>query len=502
MSSGDLSGAFFYPACGTDLEPLLRFSHLCDTFVYADWNMSLSDVVESFRATIRVGRSGSRLELTEESDVPPHALIGDRTGAWDAAEAGWPSGFRLTAAEEQSYRRRMGQVSAPRRPWAHEFRFRRVAGPADRALRLIYVAGEGLATYCALFAARRRAPAFVCTIQSGPGFGFGWARLEEPGGTFERFLSAVDPLPRVWIRGNWNRLRGIEGGRWRVPVQEYEGWSARAYAREEDPPMEGGGLVVIRGGGRDVSLDPTPLRPEDLTGHDAAFLTPRIMRRLDLPARDTVIPWAEADVSLPDCLERVADVCGRRGFRRVVMTPRGHEDEGEALREWAGRPGLPERLEVRFVGALDFADLRSSSRRSELDEVYRATAFRVDAPGGAFCLRDGQLSVAVDRMLADHQMSSWAYVTACNPGSSPLSGARNDERMRRLEAEVREVGYRFHRGEGIGALGDWPPEPSLLILGIDEDLARALARRYGQSAILFGRRGEPARLLWIDAPAR
>ena len=46
---------------------------------------------------------------------------------------------------------------------------------------------------------------------------------------------------------------------------------------------------------------------------------------------------------------------------------------------------------------------------------------------------------------------------------------------------------------------DWPPETSLLVLGLPEPAAADLARRYEQNAILHGALGGPARLVWIDA---
>lgn len=64
-----------------------------------------------------------------------------------------------------------------------------------------------------------------------------------------------------------------------------------------------------------------------------------------------------------------------------------------------------------------------------------------------------------------------------------------------LVAKLAELGLQMLHGEGRGDLGDWPPEPSMLVLGISERTATELGRRYGQAVIVVGRRGEPARLL-------
>ncbi len=69
-----------------------------------------------------------------------------------------------------------------------------------------------------------------------------------------------------------------------------------------------------------------------------------------------------------------------------------------------------------------------------------------------------------------------------------------------LLAEVRQRGLTVHPGLGSGDAGDWPPEESLLVLGLDEAAAVALGHRFGQRAIVVGTRGTAARLVWIDPP--
>src|ERR1043166_1128961 len=109
-----------------------------------------------------------------------------------------------------------------------------------------------------------------------------------------------------------------------------------------------------------------------------------------------------------------------------------------------------------------------------LEAAYRATDYRA----GDITIRIGELA-AVD---AD----CWTFLTACNPGSIRQPSAANAEHMARLEEAVHAAGFKFLSGEGVGRDGSWPPEPSLLILDIDEATARELARRYGQAAIVFG----------------
>jgi hypothetical protein len=136
------------------------------------------------------------------------------------------------------------------------------------------------------------------------------------------------------------------------------------------------------------------------------------------------------------------------------------------------------------------------SRRLQLDAAYRATAYTAETPAGRIVLRVDEVNGALDRLLADSGVVCWAYLSAHNPGSTPLSPAENDARHRELLAAAETAGHPFHEGAGVGE--GWPAETSLLILGISEPEAVLLARRFEQLAILVGRHGDPVRLVWLE----
>ena len=138
-------------------------------------------------------------------------------------------------------------------------------------------------------------------------------------------------------------------------------------------------------------------------------------------------------------------------------------------------------------------------QRGDLDPAYRATSYFVDGPTGRFTIRVGAVSPEADALAAEHNVTTWAYLTAYNAGSVQASPEHNLARQRELEQAVTAAALPFFRGEGRGDDGAWPAEPSLLVLGIGEEDAAALARRFGQAAFVFGERGEAARLAWIDA---
>jgi hypothetical protein len=131
----------------------------------------------------------------------------------------------------------------------------------------------------------------------------------------------------------------------------------------------------------------------------------------------------------------------------------------------------------------------------DLEAAYRATDYTADTPRGKVVLRIGRENDELDRLLAEHGVNSWAYITAYNPASIPAPAAENEANQRELRAAVERAGHAFFEGAGVGE--GWPPEPSLLVLGITGVESEELGRRFGQLAVVVGERGGVPRLLWL-----
>lgn len=140
------------------------------------------------------------------------------------------------------------------------------------------------------------------------------------------------------------------------------------------------------------------------------------------------------------------------------------------------------------------------SDREQLEAAYLSTDYRVDdAPNGPFVIRLGELNIELEELLQVECEFTWAFVTASNPGSVAQSDEENSRRAAELQDRVRKRRWRYYLGSGVGRDGQWPAEPSLLILGIHAEDAIELAMQFGQNAIVVGAAGERARLAWIDS---
>ena len=125
-------------------------------------------------------------------------------------------------------------------------------------------------------------------------------------------------------------------------------------------------------------------------------------------------------------------------------------------------------------------------------EAYEATRYEAHLPSGKITLRHGEASPALDALL-EPAAPGWAFLTAWNPGSRRTSRPENERRQKALIAELSGK-HRLYPGAGVGEEGGWPPEQSVLALGMSEEEACARGRAWGQLAILVGALGQPARV--------
>ena len=138
--------------------------------------------------------------------------------------------------------------------------------------------------------------------------------------------------------------------------------------------------------------------------------------------------------------------------------------------------------------------VRKAAFELEKWREYEQTRFCVsDEPRPQFCFTVGSKSPRLERLLERHAVDRWAFITAWNPGSVALARDENERRQTELRSRLSE--YIVIAGEGVGRDSAWPPEPSVMILGIPRKEAVRIGRKFGQLAIVAGHKGFPASLL-------
>ena len=114
-------------------------------------------------------------------------------------------------------------------------------------------------------------------------------------------------------------------------------------------------------------------------------------------------------------------------------------------------------------------------------------------------LRIGEASEALDELLDAQGANTAAYVTAANPRGRLAGPTENLLATTALLGAQRDAGYACFAGEGRDPQGEWPAEPSVLVVGIARAEAEVLGRSYEQNAIVFVERGKAPELVMLAA---
>lgn len=117
-------------------------------------------------------------------------------------------------------------------------------------------------------------------------------------------------------------------------------------------------------------------------------------------------------------------------------------------------------------------------------QAYRSTTYCVFANSGTVALRIGECSETLLALHSAAGVASSAFVTACNPFGEVQSDAHNAVAMQSLKLRLDAAGISWIDGEGRGDDASWAPEPSLLVLGVDEADARDLCVALRQNAVV------------------
>jgi hypothetical protein len=121
---------------------------------------------------------------------------------------------------------------------------------------------------------------------------------------------------------------------------------------------------------------------------------------------------------------------------------------------------------------------------NELHRAFEETHFIVyhQPP---FTLRIGQHSPELDALLQASGHDCAAFITAWNPMCQALGVTENRHRQQSLKNEIDTQDLITLPGIGQHPSNSWPGEESVLVLGLQFEATRALAKAYGQLAFVW-----------------
>lgn len=132
----------------------------------------------------------------------------------------------------------------------------------------------------------------------------------------------------------------------------------------------------------------------------------------------------------------------------------------------------------------------------ELQRAFEETHFIVHHHHQPpFTLRIGQPSPELDALLKAMGHDSAVFITAWNPMCQALNPTENQQRQQSLIDELDVPGLFTLPGIGQHPSNGWAGEESVLVMGLQRNAARALAKLYGQLAYVWIDIHQPAELI-------
>lgn len=129
------------------------------------------------------------------------------------------------------------------------------------------------------------------------------------------------------------------------------------------------------------------------------------------------------------------------------------------------------------------------------NETYHSANYIYKYHGKENVIKCDTRNEILDSLLEEYNLNSWAFITACNPMNEIKSNEFNSKATEELKKFLSEKGYKYFDGAG-GADEHW--EESFLVIGIDKQSASEIGKLFQQEAILFGKLGGKAELVYIE----
>jgi hypothetical protein len=167
-----LKNSIYYPAAGKDGTPVEYLGKHFASFVFADYDFGEEKVLDALHSQedgfrgyrVAAQRRVEKRELVPNGWNPVPPLTHDINAG--SRQVSMEPPFAIWAILERTAD--YGQDHGPKR------------------FSLLYIGGEGVATYQALYHGNKTTTSVVCVIQPGTGFGKNWTNFEDEGKIFAR----------------------------------------------------------------------------------------------------------------------------------------------------------------------------------------------------------------------------------------------------------------------------------------------------------------------------
>jgi hypothetical protein len=141
-------------------------------------------------------------------------------------------------------------------------------------------------------------------------------------------------------------------------------------------------------------------------------------------------------------------------------------------------------METFLLSGMDISAFNASSIPHETIVAYLAADYWIcgDWP---FVLRVGQRSDKLAALYQRYNVATAAMLTAWHPYSEPRSDAENEIAQSELISKINRLGLLHQPGHGSDPTGQWPTEPSRLVLGLDLLTAELMGREFSQNGVVW-----------------
>ena len=380
----DYSRLLYYPAGGTDVQAILRFSHVVDTILSPTVSSYLTkdryELLFNTKCKTLNNHFGTpTLELVDSATLDA-SFIRERKFVDEPAAL-------FSESEKHQYMSAFKQYMDAD-PKIFKFKFKRTIGKTERLIDWIAMSTEGLATLVSIKQSTGKAPSIICTIQTG--------MLEKPDSLFVRMVERTNIRPKIWVRGAW-ACHDKEGNSIRPfppfdqNIQDFGYWNSLLGAQPQD--------------NEDIDCDPPISKVRAFSDQpdfaesipsEVTIQHPSNSKRTICIKRGNILTMASdfdfmfchqsitladgirshhwdsfrvrpettifPDLTLAEALASMNQAIGSTAGKRIGITPIGYEDETPAIHEFLGISDEDLDLTIVHKRPLDFWDLKLAAR--------------------------------------------------------------------------------------------------------------------------------------------